>query len=68
MTKAEQKEAELLALGKEITERDEAIVTEYKRTHKLPGRGMVHTPERTALREEAKLRYGEILARYAEEE
>lgn len=59
-------EAELNELGRDIAARDEAIVAEYKRTHDLPSRGVIETPERKALREEERRRYGEILEKYKE--
>ena len=49
MSKAEEKKAELLALGKEMTRRDDEIIAAYKKTHKLPSRGVIDTPERRAL-------------------
>lgn len=38
MSKAEEKKSELLALGKEMTRRDDEIIAAYKKTHKLPSR------------------------------
>ena len=52
MSKAEEKKSELLALGKEMTRRDDEIIAAYKKTHKLPSRGVIDTPERRALRAE----------------
>jgi hypothetical protein len=64
MSKADEKDAELLALGTELAQRDEAIVAEYKRTHTLPSRGVIDTPERRALRAEGKKRFIEICEKY----
>lgn len=64
MDKNEQEMAELHELSIEMAAREEAIVQEYKRTHALPSRGVIDTPERRALREEEKRRYMEITERY----
>lgn len=66
MSKIEQKTRELLALSKEMAEREEALVQEYKRTHTLPSRGVIDTPERRALRAEEKRRFIEICEKYKE--
>lgn len=66
MDKNEQKTKELLALSKEMAEREEALVQEYKRTHVLPSRGVIDTPERRALRAEEKRRFIEICEKYKE--
>ena len=50
---------ELDQLWKESVDRYEALVQEYKRTHKLPSRGEILTPEIQALREEQKALYAE---------
>lgn len=60
--------AELNAMTAEMTARDDAIVREYKRTHKIPGRGTINPPERRALRAEEKRRYFEIKSKYADED
>ena len=60
MTKDEQKEQEFLALGKEIFERREALIEEYKRAHKLPQRGIIDIPEIRALEAEEKQRFIKI--------
>jgi hypothetical protein len=64
MSKADEQDAELLALGKEMAQRDETIVAEYKRTHTLPSRGVIDTPERRALRAETKRRFIEICEKH----
>ena len=64
MTREEERDIELSALSSDICKRDEAIVVEYKRTHKLPSRGVIDTPERRALRAEEIRRYGEIMEKY----
>lgn len=66
MSKIEQKTRELLALSKEMAEREEALVQEYNRTHTLPSRGVIDTPERRALRAEEKRRFIEICEKYKE--
>jgi hypothetical protein len=68
MSKADEKHAELLALGTELARRDETIVAEYKRTHTLPSRGVIDTPERRALRAEGKRRMIEIHEKYKDME
>lgn len=50
---------ELDQLWKESVDRYEALIQEYKRTHKLPSRGVIITPEIQALREEQKALYAE---------
>lgn len=47
-------------------ERREAIVQEYKRTHTLPSRGIIDTPELRALQKEEKRRFIEICEKYKE--
>lgn len=64
MDKQKQKTAELHALSVEMASREQAIVDEYKRTHNLPSRGVIDTPERRALRAEEKRRFIEILEKY----
>ena len=64
MSKAEEKKSELLALGKEMTRRDDEIIAAYKKTHKLPSRGVIDTPERRAVRAEEKRRFIEICEKY----
>ena len=66
MTKEQEKQAELRAWSKEMATRDAAIVAEWKRTHKLPSRGVIDTPERRALRAEGKQRLIEIRKKYQE--
>ena len=66
MGKQDQKMAELHALSVEMAAREEVIVEEYKRTHTLPSRGVIDTPERRALRAEEKQRLMEIIERYSQ--
>lgn len=60
--------AELNALSAEMAAREEALVQEYKRTHKIPGRGIIDTPERRALHAEEKRRHYEIKSKYEDED
>ena len=64
MTKDEAKRAELLALGKEISERRKVLVDAYKATHEVPSRGIILTPEIKALDAEEKCRFIEICEKY----
>ncbi len=66
MTKAEQRDAELLALGKDIAHRRESIITEYKKTHVLPSRGRILAPELLELEKEEVRRFREIINKYKE--
>lgn len=50
---------ELDALSVKLARQEEALIQEYKRTHKLPSRGVIITPEIQALREEQKALYSE---------
>lgn len=50
---------ELDRLWKESVERCEELIREYKRTHEVPGRGVITTPEIEAEREEQKRLFGE---------
>lgn len=50
---------ELDRLWKESVDRYEALVREYKRTHTLPGRGVITTPEIEAERAKQKRLFGE---------
>lgn len=50
---------ELNARSRELARQEEALIQEYKRTHKLPSRGTIVTPEILALRQEQKKLYGE---------
>lgn len=59
-----EKEKELLALGEEIETRRDKIIKEWLKTYKMPSRGRLAPEEQKALDEEAKRRYGEILAKY----
>ena len=58
------KEQELKALSEEIFERREKLIADYKKTHTLPSRGQITTPELMALNREEKRRYFEILEKY----
>jgi hypothetical protein len=66
MTKDEdlQKKEELDQLSHEIAQRRRVLVDEYKRTHTLPSRGVIITPELQALQAEEKRRYFEIINKY----
>lgn len=44
---------------KESVERCEKLVKEYRRTHKIPSRGIISTPEIDAERAEQKRLFGE---------
>ena len=48
-------------LWKESVRREEKLVAEYKRTHTIPSRGTISTPEIQAERTEQKRLYGEYL-------
>ena len=50
---------QLDAKMRESVRKEEALIQEYKRTHKLPNRGVIITPEIQALREEQKALYAE---------
>ena len=45
---------ELMALSQELAMREENLIQEYKRTHRLPSRGIIITPEIQALRDKQK--------------
>ena len=64
MTNDQMKHEELLALGKEISERRKLLVDEYKATHTIPSRGIIITPEIKALDAEEKHRFIEICEKY----
>lgn len=44
---------------RESVQKEEALIREYRRTHDIPGRGMILTPEIKALRDEQKALYAE---------
>ena len=48
-------------LTKESVRREKALITEYRRTHTVPSRGIISTPEIDAERAEQKRLYGEYL-------
>lgn len=50
---------ELDALSVKLARQEEALIQEYKRTHKVPSRGIIITPEIQSLREEQKALYAE---------
>lgn len=45
-------------LTKESVRRENALIAEYRRTHTVPGRGVISTPEIDAERAEQKRLYG----------
>ena len=48
-------------LWKESVRREESFIAEYKRTHSVPSRATISTPEIEAERAEQKRLYGEYL-------
>lgn len=48
-------------LTKESVRRENVLIAEYRRTHTVPGRGVISTPEIDAERAEQKRLYGEYL-------
>ena len=56
---------ELEALSHECFLRTEAIVKEYRATHKVPSRGIISTPEIDALREKRDELTREYLRRHS---
>lgn len=46
-------------LTKKSVQREHSLVAEYKRTHPVPSRGIISTPEIDAERAEQKRLYGE---------
>lgn len=48
-------------LTKKSVRREKALITEYRRTHTVPSRGIISTPEIEAERAEQKRLYGEYL-------
>lgn len=59
---------ELEALSKKCFERREALVKEYRKTHRISGRGVISTPEIDALRQERDELTREYLKRHAKKE
>jgi hypothetical protein len=55
-------------LWKESVRREENLVAEYKRTHSVPSRGTISTPEIEAERAERKRLYGEYLKALADKD
>ena len=64
MTKEEQKRIELKKLAEEFNPLHEKLIDEYKKTHKIPSRGVIDTPKLRALRKEELRRFKEILDKY----
>lgn len=60
----QEKSREFHKLDTEISDREEALIAEYKKTHKIQSRGIIDTPELKALREEYKRRFIEICEKY----
>ncbi len=59
-----EKNQELRELGREMQQREDALVEEYKKEHQIPSRGIIDTPELRQLREEKRLRFIEICEKY----
>ena len=55
---------ELREFGREMQKREDALVAEYKKNHKLPSRGIIDTPELRELREEKRIRFIQICEKY----
>ena len=53
-------------LTKESVRRERALVAEYKRTHSVPSRATISTPEIDAERAEQRRLYGEYLKALAQ--
>ena len=64
MAENEKKRQELRGLGREMQQREDALVEEYKKNHRLPSRGMIDTPELRQLREEKRIRFIQICEKY----
>ncbi len=64
MTKEEQKRIELKKLADQFTPLYDKIVDEYKKTHKMPSRGVIDTPELRALKQEELRRFKEVWDKY----
>lgn len=64
--RTEKRNQELRNFGQEMQQRKDALIDEYKKTHKIPSRGIIDTPEIRALREECKNRFIEICEKYKE--
>ncbi len=58
------KNQELRELGQKMQQREDMLINEYKKTHKIPSRGIIDTPELHRLREEKRLRFIEICEKY----
>ena len=54
-------------LWKECVRRERGLITEYKRTHRIPSRTTISTPEIEAERAEQKRLYGEYCKLIADE-
>ncbi len=57
---------EINKLTVESIHREDLLIAEYKRTHKIPSRGIISTPEIDAERAEQKRLYGEYLKALAQ--
>ena len=55
-------------LWKESVRRERNLVAEYKRTHRVPSRATISTPEIEAERAEQKRLYGEYLKALADKD
>ena len=55
-------------LWKESVRRERDLVAEYKRTHRVPSRATISTPEIEAERAEQKRLYGEYLKALADKD
>ena len=55
-------------LWKESVRRERDLVAEYKRTHRVPSRATISTPENEAERAEQKRLYGEYLKALADKD
>ena len=59
-----EKNQALRAFGREMQQREDALVEAYKKEHPIPSRGIIDTPELRHLREEKRLRFIEICEQY----
>lgn len=59
-----EKRQALRELNKEIEDRREIIINEWKKTHEMPLRGIANAKAQKELDLEAARRYGEILEKY----
>ena len=61
LTKEIDRVSETTKFTKESVRRENSLIAEYRRTHTVPGRGVISTPEIDAERAEQKRLYGEYL-------